>query len=216
LYFDVDLSNIDLMKILGAYSLSSALKRVLDVIWVILVIAAVVYVVASAIHLAVPDGDFRPIKLSAMLKKPAGIPVIQSPPNVDLGIVSAAVVFKAPSRSLILVDGLYWFLGIGLHLGVLFHLRRVLASLTAGETFTRANARRLRIIAFLSLARSFWDGARALWDHYYLNATVQFAWERIRWPMLELDGLFFALVLFVIAEAARVGATLEEERALTV
>ena len=204
------------MRILGASSLSSALKRALDFVWAMSLFGTAIMVVTFAIRIAVPDMEFSPIELTAELKKPVGIPLIQSPSHAVVDTVTAEIAFKSPSRSLVLLDGVYWLVAASLTLGVLFHLRRVLASLTAGETFTRANARRLRIIALLWLGGGFLGEARELWSHFYLKATVQFAWGRPHWPIPDLYDLFFALVLIVIAEAARLGAVLEEERALTV
>jgi hypothetical protein len=206
------------MKILGASSLSSVLKRVLDIFWVFSLIAASILIVACAVRIAAPDRGIFPITLTAVLAEPVGVPLIKSPPDAVIEVMLAAVAFRTPSRSLVLANGLYLLLTIALVNGVVFHLRQVLASLTAGETFTRANARRLRFIAFLALGNVFVGKAWDVWSQLYLKATVQFATGRTIWP-LPLPGLrdfFFALVLFVIAEAARVGAVLEEERALTV
>ena len=206
------------MKILGASSLSSALKRVLDIFWGFSLVGGAGLIIVCAVRLAVPNLDLSPISLSATLWEPGGMPLTKSPQGTVLQGMVALVVFKAPPRSLVLVNGLYVLLTVALFTGVVFHLRRVLASLTAGETFTRVNARRLRFIAFLSLGHLFVNEAWDVWGHFYLKATVQFATGRTIWPMPgpELRDLFFTLVLFVIAEAARVGAVLEEERALTV
>ena len=206
------------MKILGASSLSSALKRVLDIFWGISLLGGAVLLIVCAVRLAVPNMDFSPITLWASLGDPGGIPLIKSPQGAVIQLMQAGVAFKAPPRSLVLVNGLYWLLEVALATGVVFHLRRVLASLTAGETFTRVNARRLRFIAFLSLGHLFVQKAWDVWSHFYLRATVEFATGRTIWPLPvpALRDFFFVLVLFVIAEAARVGAVLEEERALTV
>ena len=79
------------------------------------------------------------------------------------------------------------------------------------------NARCLRAIAIFSFANLVVEAVRNVWSHYYLKATIQLVSGRSFWvPIPNLHGLFFVLVLFVIAAGVRVGVALEEERALTV
>ncbi|MBE7218717.1 MAG: DUF2975 domain-containing protein [Caulobacteraceae bacterium] len=104
-------------------------------------------------------------------------------------------------------------LGAGVYLAALLvvvdRLRRVFASMSAGEPFELANVRRLR------------EAGAAL-------AAVQLVLYALRWLAgdvfprlqtaggLELSGWFAVLVVFVLAEVFREGARLRAEAALTV
>jgi hypothetical protein len=204
------------MKILGSYSVSSVLQRVLDVVWVIWVVAAAGGVVAFIVQIALPDPVFVPVALDGMLVNPEGFSLIKGPAGVTVEVLEARVAFASSPRHLAVLGLVYFLLLAALGTGVLFHLRKVLASLKEGQLFIRENARRLHAIAWLSLGGVLVTEAWRVFGYYHLKAAVQFASGRVTFPFPAIHDLFFALVLFVIAGAARIGVTLEEERALTV
>ena len=105
-------------------------------------------------------------------------------------------------------------LGGGVYLGALLvaadRLRRVCATMSAGDPFHPANVRRLRqaagALAGLQLAA------------YALRAAAGAIFPRPRAPGLDLNlsGWFAVLVVFVLAEVFREGARLRAEAELTV
>jgi hypothetical protein len=216
LIIDVVLSNIGLMKIIGASSLSSLLKRFLDIVWWVWIASLVIILIIGLVGIVTPTSKLPFFNMPAELTNVPSPQVLKGPAGVTVDSLDVYVEFDAPSRSLVAMQTLYMLLACAVATGFLLNLRRVLASLTEGQTFTQANARRLRAIAFFSLAEFVVQQGWEIASHLYLKGTVQFSVGVPSWPFPDISELFYVLVLFVIAEAARVGAALEEERALTV
>jgi hypothetical protein len=216
LIIDVVLSNIGLMKIIGASSLSSFLKRTLDVVWWVWMAVIVIFLAMCLVRIVDPKTKISSFNMTTELTDVASPQVVKGPAGVTVGSLEVEVEVDSPSRSLVAMETVYMMIALAVATGFLLNLRRVMASLTEGQTFTQANARRLRAIAFLSLAEFLVQHGWEIASHLYLKGTVQFAVGVPSWPLPDISELFYVLVLFVIAEAARVGAALEEERALTV
>jgi hypothetical protein len=204
------------MKIIGSRSLSSFLKHLLDYVWLIWVVCGALVAIACVLRIVDPSIKIASTGMTAVLSEPKGVSIIQSPTIARVTFLEALVKFETPSRKLILMESFFLVVSFVLAGGVLLNLRRVLASLREGQTFTRANARRLRAIAFFSLGGVLMNEGWQIANCLYLTATVRFTAGAPRWPFPEIYDFFFTLVLFVIAEAARIGAAMEEERALTV
>ena len=175
------------MRALGPGSVSSFLKIVLDVVHVALSIAlgvvATLAVAAPFIHI-----DPRIFGASADL------------PPTD---IEAA---RRIAMALLLAGTIY----IACVLIIVGRLRRIFATLTAGDPFEPDNVRRLRIVGLMlillelaryaSVATTAWIAPDALARPWSLNLTAWFA----------------ALVVFVLAEVFREGARLRREAELTI
>jgi hypothetical protein len=175
------------MRALGPGSVSSFLKIILDVVSVALAIGVAVSVLLTLgsmvvlISPALADG-----RVAAELKE-QGI----GGPGLALGLVAASLY----------IAGVYYIVG---------RLRRIFATLTAGDPFHPDNVRRLRTIggmlAVLELGRypvalmTAWLAPGSSGGHYVFNPTAWFA----------------VLVVFVLAEVFREGARLRREAELTI
>jgi hypothetical protein len=180
------------MRALGPGSVSSFLKTVLDVVYfgtaAILGLLAIGLVAGLLAISFVPDlfgqiGDRLKIEGDVTPGKLAA-----------LGVTFAV----------------YGTLYLGALLTILSRLRKVFATLTAGDPFEPENIPRLRLIGFvlagMELAR------------YALGALLLAIAPALSW---EIDGFnitvwFSVLVVFVLAEVFREGARLRREAELTI
>jgi hypothetical protein len=185
------------MRALGPGSVSSFLKIILDVVFAALWIGVGVL---SLLTLAALLLSFNPDLLGNLS---VGSDPAASARNSAVG----ELVENGPS----IVGGL---LGAALYLaGILVivgSLRRIFATLTAGDPFHPDNVARLRLIglmlAGLELGRyAFW--AISAWLFSGVNKVE---------PSLSLTAWFSVLVVFVLAEVFREGARLRREAELTI
>ncbi|HRD47637.1 MAG TPA: DUF2975 domain-containing protein [Caulobacter sp.] len=180
------------MRALGPGSVSSFLKTVLDVVYWFTV------AMAGLLGLAVVGG------LLAMSFVPQIPAEIASRIDIDGDITVGKII------ALGLTFSIYGALYIGALIAILSRLRKVFATLTAGDPFQPDNIPRLRLIGFvlagMELAR------------YALNTLLLAIAPGMSW---ELDGFnitvwFSVLVVFVLAEVFREGARLRREAELTI
>ena len=175
------------MRALGPGSVSSFLKIILDVVSVALAIGVGVTVLMSLASLvALVDPALANGHVSAELKA-QGL----GGPGLVMGLVAASLY----------IAGVLYIVG---------RLRRIFATLTAGDPFHPDNVRRLRTIggmlAVLELGRypvamlTAWLAPGASGGHIAFNPTAWFA----------------VLVVFVLAEVFREGARLRREAELTI
>ena len=180
------------MRALGPGSVSSFLKTVLDVVYygtaVILALLTLGLVAGLLAVSFVPD-LFREIAERLKIEG-----------EVSPGRLAALGVALA----------VYGMLYLGALIAILSRLRKVFATLTAGDPFQPDNIPRLRLIGFvlagMELAR------------YALGATLLAIAPTLSW---EIDGFnitvwFSVLVVFVLAEVFREGARLRREAELTI
>lgn len=177
------------MRALGPGSVSSFLKIILDVVFFALWIGigAVGLMMLAAVLFS-----FNPELLRNMSIRTGGGTEIDARGPVLLGGLAAA--------------GLY----LGGVLVIVERLRRIFATLTAGDPFHPENVRRLRVIglvlAGLEIGRYliYGLGAWALPD------------AAITQPEFSPTAWFSVLVVFVLAEVFREGARLRREAELTI
>jgi hypothetical protein len=176
------------MRALGPGSVSSFLKIILDVVYVALSVTAV------AVALAL-----------------VGVLVFTVNPDIfglrgALGSASEAVT----SRPLLLGETLAAALYIAGVLVIVNRLRKIFATLTAGDPFDPENVRRLRVIGIMLGALELSRYAAAL-------ITEWIAPHQGR-PTggVNLTAWFAVLVVFVLAEVFREGARLRREAELTI
>jgi hypothetical protein len=104
-----------------------------------------------------------------------------------------------------------------LALWVLGNLRAVFRTLRAGRPFVRANATRIRTIAWLFIIGELARAAMVFFQNYY--AMTHFSADGLRFdaPLdLNFTAIIDGLIILVIAEVFRAGTRLDEEQSLTV
>ncbi|MDO8411615.1 MAG: DUF2975 domain-containing protein [Phenylobacterium sp.] len=105
-------------------------------------------------------------------------------------------------------------LAAGLYMGgvlvIVAQLRRIFATLTAGDPFHPDNVRRLRVVGLILAGLEL--GRYAFWA---LSSWILPASEAVE-PTLSLTAWFSVLVVFVLAEVFREGARLRREAELTI
>ncbi|MBQ1543433.1 DUF2975 domain-containing protein [Caulobacter sp. CCUG 60055] len=177
------------MRALGPGSVSSLLKIILDVVYVALwIVAGAVLIgfIASGVLVANPDLLKGAITINGEVTE-----LSQRGPSV-MGAIAAG--------------GLY----VGGVLIIVGRLRRIFATLIAGDPFQPDNVRRLRVIgvmlALLELSRYVVAGLFA-----WLAPGVNKADAGV-----SLTAWFAVLVVFVLAEVFREGARLRREAELTI
>jgi hypothetical protein len=175
------------MRALGPGSVSSFLKIILDVVyfalWAGLAVLSVITVLAMLFSFN--PGLFAGVRLDG-----------------DTGDIAA----RAPLMTGMLFAYVLSLAGV---LVIVHSLRRIFATLTAGDPFHPDNVNRLRLVglmlAALELARY------AVWGFSRLIPQV----DRVE-PNMNLTAWFSVLVVFVLAEVFREGARLRREAELTI
>jgi hypothetical protein len=175
------------MRALGPGSVSSFLKIILDVVFIALSISVgVVVMLAIAALVMVID--------PALISKKLSVDIADK--GVTAAILAGGLVIAAAYIGAVLV--------------IVERLRRIFATLTAGDPFHPSNVRRLRVIglmlAAIELARypialvGAWIAPQASRGGFGVSPTAWFA----------------VLVVFVLAEVFREGARLRREAELTI
>ncbi|MDP3661157.1 DUF2975 domain-containing protein [Phenylobacterium sp.] len=176
------------MRALGPGSVSSVLKIVLDVVsgalWIAM--AAVGLLILAALLLS-----FDPDLLAGLGSDGAGAQVTGRGPLLAAGLAAAA-------------------LYIGGVLAIVGRLRRIFATLTAGDPFHPDNVTRLRTIGLILAGLEL--GRYLLWA---LGAWLLPGVDKVE-PDFSLTAWFSVLVVFVLAEVFREGARLRREAELTI
>ena len=174
-----------MMRAMGPGSVSSFLKIILDVVYAALMIGigAVALIVLAAVFFG-----FNPALLQGV---PERASLASGWPAMTGGLVAAAL----------------YMAGVLVIVGC---LRRIFATLTAGDPFHPDNVRRLRLIGVMLAALEL--GRYAVWGAgaWLVPAAAQQA------PSLSLTAWFSVLVVFVLAEVFREGARLRREAELTI
>jgi len=175
------------MRALGPGSVSSFLKIILDVVSVALAIGVGVTVLMSLGSLAaLVDPALADARVSAELKA-QGL----GGPGLVLGLVAASLY----------IAGVLYIVG---------RLRRIFATLTAGDPFHPDNVRRLRTIGGMLAALELGRYPVAMLTAWVAPGTAgsRMAFNPTAW--------FAVLVVFVLAEVFREGARLRREAELTI
>jgi len=176
------------MRALGPGSVSSFLKIILDVVFFALWAGVVVVGVLMLLALLF---SFNPALIDSITIRAGSAEIANRGPVLVGGLAAAAVYMGGV---LVIVE----------------RLRRIFATLTAGDPFHPDNVRRLRVIglvlAGLELGRyAVW--AIGIWALPGANAVE---------PNFSLTAWFSVLVVFVLAEVFREGARLRREAELTI
>jgi hypothetical protein len=171
------------MRALGPGSVSSLLKLVLDVIYVALWAALAVLLAVALLALLLPPDIQLWSKVSAEGARG---------PMLAAGLTAYAVY-------------------VATVLFIVERVRRIFATLTAGDPFHPANVARLRAIGFSLAALECINYATNLVASWAFPAHV----KSVRFPF-NPTAWFAVLVVFVLAEVFREGARLRSEAELTI
>jgi hypothetical protein len=178
----------EVIRALGPGSVSSILKAILDVFYVVLWVFAGVF---AFVILALLLISFDPTLLPAVVLRHAVV-MGHAP-----GIGAAALLFGAEIS----------LVGV---MVIVQMLRRIFGTLTAGDPFHPDNVRRLRVIA-AALALVELNGyAIGAFDRLVLGGG------HVRSFDLNLTAWFAVLVIVVLAEVFREGARLRRDAELTI
>jgi hypothetical protein len=177
------------MRALGPGSVSSFLKIILDVIYVGLWIFVSLLSLFTLVALLF---SFNPELLASILPITDAVETVAKDGPLFAGALAA------------------WALLLGGWMFIVERLRRIFATLTAGDPFHPDNVRRLRVIglilAGLEVGRYIFSGmARWLAPD---NKVIDDSFTLTAW--------FSVLVVFVLAEVFREGARLRREAELTI
>ncbi|WP_309088258.1 DUF2975 domain-containing protein [Phenylobacterium sp.] len=176
------------MRTLGPGSVSSFLKVILDVVfaalWVLLALTGLITVAAVLL-------SFNPDLLAGVTVDPEADEVFRRGPVLATGLLAFAI----------------YLAGVLVIVGC---LRRIFATLTAGDPFHPDNVARLRLIGAILAGLEL--GRYALWA---VGAWVLPDVTDVE-PNFSLTAWFSVLVVFVLAEVFREGARLRREAELTI
>lgn len=177
------------MKTLGPRSVSSVFKIILDIVFVLLCLAALGFGVHAMLSaLAIPN----PVPFENWTYPNSSRTLVADTPREIAWVL----------RSALHVLGLIVVVG---------RLRSIFATLIAGVPFQSDNARRVRIIG---LALAAIEGSNYLvWG--LMSWSLPETGRYLR-PELDLTGWFGIAILFVLAEVLEEGAKLRRDADLTI
>ena len=182
------------MKALGQGSLASILKLVLDAVWYILWTALVLV----ALLVVISAGTFV---LGLLGYAPEGLSDLVS--ALTMTARALPVLIAEIVALMVIID----------------RLRRIFATLIAGDPFVPENAGHLRVIAFAIIVyqifRHVTQGAAAL-ILTLLGQPIAGGGEWKVTPDIDLGAWFAAVALLVFAEVFREGARMRQEQKLTI
>jgi len=178
------------MRAIGPGSVSSLLKIALDVVYVALwVLIGVLLVLAlAALVVPIPDGSLD-VEVNGVER--------------ELGATQVKLAGSALSA--------YAAGYMAIILFVIDRLRRVFATLTAGDPFHPDNVKRLQ---FIGLGLAGIEAGNILLPLAANLLVPGVAPDASRWP--DLTAWFSVLVVFVLAEVFREGARLRRDAELTI
>ena len=198
------------MQLLGKRSLAWALKWLNDAAIVLFLVTLVSVLVFMAIRS--PRGGTLPFSLDLPL--PNQIVESTSAEKEVTEVVSryTSIGFQTESdwqQEVLGFSGMV--VGFGLIIWVLWLIRKILVSLVAKQPLTEANARHFRSIGLLIVVSVVWEGFWRILVYFYLQQHFQLppspGFLRVLVEHFELTDLFEALLILLMAEVLRLGAT---------
>ena len=217
------------MRILGAASLSSRLRLLLDLVLVLWLIVGALNAILLLSLVIEPTHPMRRLlnvttlySVSADAHAAGVFLECREPDALVESQVLAFVNYRPGSRGYLLAIALGYFVLWGLYLTVIRRLRDVFGSLTSGQPFLRSNVRRLRIIGGMVIAAWLFEHA---WDWAavtYMRSVLTLAGSTPSVPAAFIiddvhpEMLFVGAAVLVLAEIFRLGASLQEEQTLTI
>ena len=214
------------MRTLGNYSLASFIKFIISAAWYIQLLLLVFSTGVTGLKFF-RNGNTEPtfatteVRLTqsqSVIVTPA--PAIQKFNGIALQLDSGKLSFNHQSNKQIIgFDLLSIWITFAISLSITYLLRQIFRSLTQNNPFVIANARRLRLIAFLITLISVTTFAHDAIVNWFLqqNFLLNNCYGAIRAHLVvDLKTLFAGLIVLIIAEIFRIGARMKEEQDLTV
>jgi hypothetical protein len=125
--------------------------------------------------------------------------------------------FPAPTGSFRLVNTAFLAVLLFLALWGLQQLHAVFSTLRRGQPFVRANASRLRLVAFTVIAGELLGASMVAYNQFYAKAHFTATGLLFDWSF-NIDGfaVVLGLIILAIAEVFAAGSRLDEDQALTI
>ena len=209
------------MKALGPRSLASALKRILDVLFYLLLVPLVLLVVLLAVVPFVDSAKYTASPQVAITFDPEAYDLAPNDPDIRrFGFEKAwgSLEIEGTNRPSFYAGLVFAMVLLGLLLFVVRELRRVFATLRDSDPFVPQNATRIRNVGLCIIAGELLTHGFHFWSYFlYVVGRVSVVGVRLG-PRFEpsLIALFAGLALLAVAAVFRVGARLREEQSLTV
>jgi len=216
------LKGVEIMNLLGKWSVAWWLKLVLDVGWYLLLLVSAGVTLMTLGAALTQGGTDAQVKVHIQFDLEKTSYKISAPSwgieNAELDKAHADLAFTNPGgiqAAILMAWSNAMFL---IALVAVYQLRRIFQTLAAGEPFHPNNAYRIRLIGFTIIATQ------------PLGALMQLAMAKPLQEALHAEGLraiepawgfnlavvLFGMMLLVIAEAFRIGAEMKKEQDLTV
>jgi hypothetical protein len=177
-----------MIRALGPGSVSSFLKVILDVFYVVLWAVGLVFaVIIVGLLLISFDPQVLPAAVLAhaeIMGHSPGLPAAVRLTGAELSLIGVLIIVQ--------------------------RLRKIFGAMTAGDPFHPDNVRRLRVIALVLALIEVNDYVFGALDHFVLGAKVPTGFS------LNLTAWFAVLVIVVLAEVFREGARLRRDAELTI
>lgn len=209
------------MELLGKRSVAWWIKKLIDVIWILLLVVTAVTLVRSIVPL-VAGGDW---KVESRLNVRISFdPEQYAFSSSRMAIEGGAIKEASGKLSFVNARGPYalavlsWtYLGLVIALVTIYQLRCVFDSLARRAAFEAANGRRLRMIALAIILGQVARGLLAFAVSRGVEQEMLAPGILLR-PDWGVDpfSVLFGLILLVLAEVFRLGAQMKEEQDLTV
>ena len=137
--------------------------------------------------------------------------------EVEITQANGKLLVKDPPAWLRIIYILFNLMMFGVVAFVIFLLRKVFSTIKAGEPFERKNGSRIKQIAIFLLLAQLVKFFEYLFAHYVLLMnTHNGSYDKMGMLTIELDTLFFILIVFVLGHIFTVAADMRQEQKLTV
>ena len=218
------------MRVLGRWSVASLLTILLNVasglVALALVLTAVMLVLAPVVQgpvevsagwIGVGTKMTIPVSFSVDARTHRVSAAYLGVEDAELQAVRGLLAFPVRRGAYLYGNMVLLAIMFALALWVLSNLRAVFRTLRDGRPFVRANATRIRTIAWLFIIGELARAAMVFFQNYY--AMTHFSADGLRFdaPLdLNFTAIIDGLIILVIAEVFRAGTRLDEEQSLTV
>lgn len=194
------------MSLLGKKSAASALEVILKLLWYIGIAALSLIVIVMLIDLINPG----------YISQHANFFLTLSSFGIKLQLSSELIEPPRPAAVMALGSIVMLFV-----LALIYQMRKIFASLTENKPFTLENSRRIRIMGILTLVGSvvYSSIGSAIGSWFFVDIFNRLDIPDLKITIayqLNLESLFFGVVLLILSEIFRRGCELQEQVDLTV
>jgi hypothetical protein len=225
LIIDVSLSYIDVMDNDEQHGAQAKRRRSLSLVGVlstVLAIAAGLFwlslaVVGLAFLIRMLDPGFSAIGIKVQATPTAYLDCLRNLAGVRSSEVTAELTMTAPSRWFGVAEVLRFVPPMILGLLIVNLLRRTLATVKEGTPFAPENVKRLKTMGALILAAEVVEVVLQRFSDYVVAAHFELTGLTLASGFdFDVNNILLGLLLVVVAEVFRLGATLHEDQSFTV